>query len=63
VKRLPRDRLRHLEDTRAGERRIHFLFVAGEDTAADFERQRKSLIAEGKARPADRFIAFRWKQG
>jgi hypothetical protein len=61
MKRLPRDRLRHLEDARAGERRIHFLFVTARDAASDFERQRKSLIAEGKARPTDRFIAFRWK--
>ena len=51
MKRLPRDRLHRLEDARAGERRIHFLFVTARDAAGDFERQRKSLIAEGNVVP------------
>ncbi len=61
MKRLPLSRLEALEATRADKRRIRLLFVEARATAADIERQRDTLIAEGKASADDRFIAFCWR--
>ena len=61
MKRLPMNRLEKLEQMQAGERRIHFLFMAAGETDADFEQRRRRMIAEGEASAADRFIPFCWK--
>ena len=58
MKRLPLKRLQASEENSA---RIRFLFMEEGETEADFEEQRRRLIAEGKASETDRFIPFCWK--
>ena len=56
------NRLSKLAKARAREPRTFFIWKDASDTPADIEAKRDRLLAEGTARPDDKFIYIRWRR-
>ena len=56
------NRLDKLEQTRARERRVFFIWKDPGDTPADVEAKRHRLVAEGTAQAGDKFICIGWRR-